>query len=297
MINRLVIFGYEIVNGIITVNTREATIVKDIFYEYILGKSLKSIADKLTKNRIEIFNGKTTWDKCRVSRIISNKKYIGEDDYPQIIEFEIFEKANSLKKTKQTPQSKINQESEKLNVKVYCKECGRACIRKHKAGGKARLRCPNGCRCHRYLTDDSLYTSILDVVDKITISDNEVAKIKEPLYCRTQEIMRYSNEISRMINGANPSFLVVKQAILNYAGLKFRVCKEDKEKIYSDMVNVAIKEVAETRIITDSFLQNIIDKIYVDELGKIVIDFINGTTETNRSKEDTNASTKVSNKN
>ena len=83
--NRMISFGYGYKDGKLIVVESEAEIVKSIFTDYINGKILKEIADELTIKGVDFFNGKCCWNKNMVFRIIENKKYIGEDGYPENI--------------------------------------------------------------------------------------------------------------------------------------------------------------------------------------------------------------------
>lgn len=58
--------------------------------------------------------GKAAWNKNMVSRVLENKKYIGENSYPQIVTQYEFEQAALIKAErttyrKLTPQAKIKQ--------------------------------------------------------------------------------------------------------------------------------------------------------------------------------------------
>ena len=95
--NRMISFGYGYKDGKLIVVESEAEVVRSVFTEYINGKILKDIADELTVKGVDFFNGKCCWNKNMVCRIIENKKYIGEDGYPEIISFEQYETANAIK--------------------------------------------------------------------------------------------------------------------------------------------------------------------------------------------------------
>ncbi len=97
--NRSIPFGYCMVNGKYALNASEADAVQKIFANYIGGKSLKTIAAEM---QIPYNMGKAVWNKNMVCRVLENRKYIGENDYPQIITSEDFDMAARIKAERNT---------------------------------------------------------------------------------------------------------------------------------------------------------------------------------------------------
>ena len=83
--NRVIPFGYCMKNGEITVDYTESKAVIEIFEEYLNGSSLKQIAKLMESEKIRYTADSEHWNKNMVKRIIENKKYLGNDKYPQII--------------------------------------------------------------------------------------------------------------------------------------------------------------------------------------------------------------------
>ncbi len=102
--NRNIPFGYCMKNGKFTLNEPEAEAVKQIFAQYIGGDSIKTIAAKMT---VPYNSCKPKWNKNMVSRILENRRYIGENGYPAIISQEDFRTANAIKSTRYTKSSKV----------------------------------------------------------------------------------------------------------------------------------------------------------------------------------------------
>lgn len=97
--NRNIPFGYCMVNGKYALNVPEAETVQEIFKKYIGGKSLKTIAAEM---RIPYNTGKAVWNKNMVCRVLENRKYVGENSYPQIITSEDFRLAALIKAERNT---------------------------------------------------------------------------------------------------------------------------------------------------------------------------------------------------
>ena len=110
--NRSIPFGYCMMNGKYALNAPEAEAVRKIFADYIGGESLKTIAAEMT---IPYIIGKSCWNKNMVCRVLENRKYIGENGYPQIITAEDFEQVARIKTERNTyrkfiPQDEIRQQ-------------------------------------------------------------------------------------------------------------------------------------------------------------------------------------------
>ncbi len=97
--NRNIPFGYCVINGKYAINEIEAQAVREIFENYINGKSLKTIAAEM---QIPYNSGKAAWNKNMVARVLENRKYIGENGYPRIIYNEEFNSAAQIKSERNT---------------------------------------------------------------------------------------------------------------------------------------------------------------------------------------------------
>lgn len=109
--NRIIPFGYCVINGKYAINIHESEVVKKIFSNYIKGKSLKTIAAEM---QIPYNANKAVWNKNMVSRVLKNRKYIGENSYPKIVTEEEFEQAAQIRTERTTyhkPVLQTNQQS------------------------------------------------------------------------------------------------------------------------------------------------------------------------------------------
>ena len=77
-------YGYKIENGIIVVVEDEAAIIRSIFKNYLSGMSMRKAADATGVN----------FPHSTVKKIIRQKRYIGNEFYPAIIEKDVFARAN-----------------------------------------------------------------------------------------------------------------------------------------------------------------------------------------------------------
>lgn len=97
--NRSIPFGYCVINGKYALNICESEAVQKIFSDYIGGKSLKTIAAEM---QIPYNANKEAWNKNMISRVLENRKYIGENGYPKIVTQYEFEQAALIKAERTT---------------------------------------------------------------------------------------------------------------------------------------------------------------------------------------------------
>ena len=291
--NRMISFGYGFVDGKLSVIAEEAEIVKGIFSDYTNGKNLKEIADDLTTRKVDFFNGKCSWNKNMIFRIIENGKYIGEDGYPAIIPIALFERANLIKKQKSKVKIELSEEAETLKKYVYCGKCGRLLHRRSKWRTREKWYCLSDCKCERYI-DDRVIMSAVDTVGNAIRNNLDLLNVETcDTYKRTQEIMRYTNEIARMTSSANPSFKTGKTMIFECANLKFQACRENRSLAYTDKVI----QYSKSGVFDMNYIVNVVSKIIIETDGTVTVVMINGTKINNGEVGNANAGKKNRNEN
>lgn len=64
-------------NGLLQIIPEKATIVQEIYRQYLSGKSLGGIADFLFEKGIPSPSGKERWSRSVLDAILSNSEYLG----------------------------------------------------------------------------------------------------------------------------------------------------------------------------------------------------------------------------
>lgn len=100
--NRKQPFGYRMEMGKIVIHPQEAEIVQLIFREYIAGAAFNGIVNAL-KNQDVPYDTDKLWNKNMVARILGDRRYIGEHDFPAIIKLEDMDAAQQIRASKQSP--------------------------------------------------------------------------------------------------------------------------------------------------------------------------------------------------
>lgn len=226
MKNRRFPYGYEMQNGLIVICLKEADTVKQIFSQYLNGKNLKNIAERLTENQIEFLPGEYGWNKSRIKRMIEDERYIGDNTYPDIIDKDIFQKANFEKNSRRTNISPVvTAEKKLLTHKVICADCRRRLFH----NTDSRLKNSEKWFCKNEDCKFSVYMAIAELEYMVTkilnllISKPSLAEYKETDIQAepSLEIIRMENEIERQLESIDFDKNEIQNMILQCATKKY----------------------------------------------------------------------------
>lgn len=142
-------FGWKYENGKKVLHEREADALRNMYRDYLQRNSLAASVRLLELLKIEYQEEKTNWNKSRVRRLLSDKRYLGTEEYPPIIDPETFEAVQKkLKEANQ--QGAVNRKDAIYQIhNVHCDQCGAIMKRRTSYSGKRYEKwvCQND-RCH-----------------------------------------------------------------------------------------------------------------------------------------------------
>lgn len=219
--NRNILYGYKFENGRIVIHDVEAKIVNQVFTDYVNGLSLLKIANLLTQKGIEYLPNQVNWNKGKIKRIIEDKRYLGDDKYPKIIETDIFIQANSSKAERDTTKNtKRTSYIYKLNMPVICSECGGQMRRTHhpKLAITERWICTE-CGQSIGIFDEELISKITDNLNYLIHNPTLIKSDSES--DKSVDTIRTENEINRMLEITNVDKNILQQKIFELAALKY----------------------------------------------------------------------------
>ena len=193
---RKTLFGYEIRDGRIAANDREADVVRRIFKLYRNGESYKSVADALNREGVPYSGDAPQWDKCKVKRTLENPRYAGRDGYPSIITKEDFQGVQAVIRTKSSG-SKRNGKGKNpvalLKPYLKCELCDGQLIGvggRNQEAGMTYLKCQG---CGKAVT---IRTSVLTEETERQIG---ASFAEGGSYVPSDEAMRLANAIDRSL--------------------------------------------------------------------------------------------------
>lgn len=226
MKNRRFPYGYEMQNGIIIRSLKEADIVKQIFNQYLNGENLKNIAEKLMKNQVEFLPGEYGWNKSRIKRMIEDKRYIGDDTYPAIIDKDTFKKANAEKNSRRTNTNPIVTAEKKLFIqKTVCINCGKKFFHNTDSRLKNNEKwcCKNkDCKFSVHMSVAELEHEITEILNLLILKPNLAEYEETDIPAEPSiEIIRFENDIERQMESLDFDKIEIQNMILQCAAKKY----------------------------------------------------------------------------
>lgn len=225
MKNRNILYGYCYKDGIITIHEGEAEIVKEVCKDYLNGKSLLDIANGLNERQIEYMLGVIGWNKARIMRILEDKRYVGDERYPSIIEQETYDAIRKLKDSK-NGQKATNRKSDifQLSLPVRCPTCNGVLKRRIDSRREmaSRWDCSNPtCKTVIGMKDDAMLTEITEILN-IAIANPEIINIPpEKEIEPSAEFRRLNNEITRVFDSIQIDRTAVREMLIRYTSMKY----------------------------------------------------------------------------
>lgn len=217
-------------NGLIVICLKEVDTVKQIFSQYLNGKNLKNIAERLTENQIEFLPGEYNWNKSRIKRMIEDKRYIGGDNYPAIIDKDTFQRANVEKNNRiRNINPVITAEKKLLTNKVICSNCGRRLFHNtdSRLKNSEKWFCKNeDCKFSVHMTVAELEHEITEILN-LLISQPKLVEYEETDTSAEAsiEIIRMENEIERQLESIDFNKNEIQNMILQCAAKKYDAYK------------------------------------------------------------------------
>lgn len=226
MKNRNIPFGYRYENGAVVIHPDEAEILKSIFDAYLGGDSLLTIAKRLNGNGIEYAPGVIGWNKARLMRMIEDKRYIGTEMIPQLIDSDTLNTAKTMKTARNMQkQTDRAQGIFHLRVPVICPVCGTEMRRRYDSRCKChtRWRCKNPeCREMIIISDEDLLGQITDKLNTVICNPNMIRIPRETGIQTDIELLKLNNEIGRMLDSTNTDKDDLREKLLYRLSLQYR---------------------------------------------------------------------------
>lgn len=263
--NRNIPYGYKFEKGKITVDDFEASIAKKVFSDYISGLSLLKISNILNDRKIEYLPNQVTWNKNKIKRMIEDKRYLGTEKYPQIIESELFNRANKVKLKRDTTKNiKRISYIYNLNIPVVCCECNGQMKRAHhpqlKITEKWICMC---CGCSVSILDEDLLNGIKEILNFLMLEPSIISSHSDT--DKSIATIKTENEINRILESIDFDRKLIINKIFELASLKYEDLDSDsyisnkiraefdKEKLLTDIsLPLLSKTVKEIRLNKDA---------------------------------------------
>lgn len=223
---RNILYGYCYKDGRITIHESDSEIVKGVCKDYLNGKSLSAIANELNERQVEYMPGVVGWNKARIMRMLEDKRYVGDDNYPAIIDQETYGRIQGLKQSKNSTHSNVDRQADvfQISLPVRCPKCNGIMKRRVDSRREIPMRwdCENNqCKTVVGITDEALLSAITEVLNT-AIANPEIINIptekeNEP----SLERRRLNSEITKAFDSIQIDKDAVRRMMIQHASLKY----------------------------------------------------------------------------
>lgn len=213
-------YGYKIANGEISIDKKQADVVKLIFKMYLDGHKHKEIIEYLKAKEI-MSNRNKNFGQTTIHSMLRNEVYIGtitkiidghihkfKDAIPAIISLSDFELTRSLIGSIDNPQIYKATEPYILSGLAYCAECGGSLMgnrRKSKSGNIwSGYLCSNRKRfktcAAKEIKKEDVEAEVLRIIENEVFTDDNIKSMTATIYEAYVEEIKLLNDKIKTVN-------------------------------------------------------------------------------------------------
>ena len=280
---RIVPFGYCVRKGKNELDETEHRILNQIYDMRLEEKSLSAIMDYLLENQIPYSADSMAWNKAKLMRILEDRRYLGDDEFPQAIgqkKFEAVQKISMRHKVDRQDSVPL-QEVKELRSLVVCGSCGNPMRRRYERKAKkqpVRWICQNpDCKTLMVIKDEELKEAIKKILNQIRTGD--VTKNRaSSFFIPTNEIQRQEKALLRRIDHSRPEEAeTLREMVWDLAMQKYLQCMDERDEF--DRIQAVLQQNAdEQRIFDAELVKQIVSQIILGLEDKIRLRLKDGQT-------------------
>ena len=292
MMQRHMPLGYRIENGKAVIMPETAAIVKQVFQDYNNGISTYRLAKELTEKGVPNASHKPSWNHGSIGKILENRKYLGDDFYPPMIDKGLFEQVQKRRMEKQVQLGRTIQPNSFANRntfagKLRCGKCGQPYRRYvehcNQPGEKVSWKCKryihgNRVYCRNpFLTDEQIADAFLEALNRIIASPKllERHRKQEPENGGAAD-EKLSEQIREMLESGNAPAQEIRAFIFERAKLQYQRSKINDYEYQTDKIKRALAGIRAQSEFDDALFEQTIRQAVIQEDGKITFQLHNG---------------------
>jgi len=269
-------FGYRMEHTKMICEEREAETVRKIFEHYLGGESLAQIAKWLSGQTVRYHAHTTRWNKNMVKRIIEDGRYLGNGDYPEIVDKDAFLAARLMKADKIQPVSPCPEFIKPLRGRVICSVCGNRMRRHPSSRRKTRWICTNeDCRHTAIIQDEELKKEIDECLAALPLPLQLPAVLTPKPDPKGKDILRLENELTAAFNRGTESAEYMRTLIFALAAERYSAIPDITAEYE---MNKLREELSEHEIDTDALISKAVRRILLHRDAGVALELINGVT-------------------
>ena len=259
--NRKLPFGYEMRGGRVKDHPAEAETVRWIYRQYLAGLSYEKLTRELQRQAVPYLAGKA-WNKNMVARILSDGRYLGTEQFPQVIEPRLYQAVREILPAKASVRKKSETAGAVQRLAV-CGACGAKVSRDPYRHGKERWYCPDCGAISTKATDLRLERGVRNILERLKCAPETVTLRTSPGKAAAEE---REAEFRELLDTPDFDEALAEQMALDLAAARFNALGTED---YEAMRTRYILENAREEDAGPDLLQQIAEAVLVHPDGKV----------------------------
>ena len=284
MNRKVTVYGYQFIDGMLQTDEEQSRMVQEIFRVYNSGVPVSRLKDHI--EGLEI-------NRVKLSDMLSDKRYLGNEAFPQIINPELFEAVQQRKKERRKAVGKeqpyiYNKEQFLLGNKMKCGECGSA-YHCYKHGELRRWDCSKRlvkgkvtCR-NQHIHEEQVKELFMHVVENLEKHPEQSRKITIHRTRRNSRLKALEREIEMLKNSSTTEIEELLKLIYKRVSLLYENADDGGAAYYTQKIEDLIqkhKEQPEEKTFDKDLFDSIMEAITIYKDGRVVFTLKNGATMT-----------------
>lgn len=214
--NRKLPFGYEMRGGRVKDYPAEAETVRWIYRQYLAGLSYEKLTRVLQRQAVPYLPGKP-WNKNMVARILADERYLGTEQFPQVIEPQLYQAVREILPAK-APARKKSEAARAIQRLAVCGACGAKVRRDSNSHGKERWYCPDCGAISTKATDLRLEQGVRNILERLKCAPETVTLGTSPGKAAAEE---REAEFRELLETPDFNEALAEQMALDLAAARF----------------------------------------------------------------------------
>ena len=281
---KVTVYGYQFKNGILQADKEQSRFVQEIFNVYNSGISVSRLKDHI--EGLEI-------NRVKLNDMLSDKRYMGDENFPKIIEPELFEAVQQMKKERRKAIGKEQsyiyyKEYFLLGDKMKCRECGSE-YHCYKHGDKQIWDCSKRivkgrvhCR-NQHIQEAQIKELFMQAVTKMKNHPEKIRKITIHKFKRNIRLQAVEHEIELLKNDSSHNIDELLELIYKRASLQYEDSDDGGAEYYTNKILDLLqqhKEQTEEKTFDKDLFEFITQKIPIYKEGRVMFTLKNGVNVT-----------------
>ena len=284
MNRKVMVYGYQFIDGMLQTDEEQSRMVQEIFRVYNSGVPVSRLKDYIEGLKI---------NRVKLSDMLSDKRYLGNEAFPQIINPELFEAVQQRKKERRKAIGKeqpyiYNKEQFLLGNKMKCGECGSA-YHCYKHGELRRWDCSKRlvkgkvtCR-NQHIQEDQIKELFIQTVKNLEKHPEQIRKITIHRNRRNSRLEALEHEIELLKNDSDHNIDELLKLIYKRTSLQYEDVDDGGAAYYTQKIEDLIqqhKEQPEEKTFDKDLFDSIMEAITIYKDGRVVFTLKNGAVMT-----------------